>query len=131
MSRSLKWPLAPLMLINKIVSYFNESGISFSQETKLHLKLNSPIGDLDIEDDGEEILIYISDITHCHFEYDNSNLELNFTDIIEFLNNLFHNKILLHKSRDGKRGGWEYLENESDFKMNNDLNFYYFWSGKI
>jgi hypothetical protein len=93
------------------------------------------VGDLVIWDDGDEVTIAIGEITHGHFnpynpELDQEEIEKEVTEeVLDFLEDIFADKIQLWKSREGGSGGWQHLEFS---EVRNDLSTkveYYVWSG--
>jgi len=93
------------------------------------------VGALEICDDGDEATIYIGKITHGHFnpynaelsqeEIDNQVTE----DVIDFLEDVFANRILLWKSKIRGSGGWQHLDYvERPVALDSDSE-YYVWSG--
>ena len=95
------------------------------------------VGDLTIWDHGDEATVAIGKITHGHFNpYDNSltpeeSAQRVTEEVIEFLNDLFADKVLLHKSRDGRSGGWRLLDDDTSNSRIDADDLAYLWSGPI
>ena len=96
------------------------------------------VGDLEIWEDGDEATIYIGRITHGHFESDDRTLAAVdsakcITDgVVEFLEMLFADRVLIHKSRTDGSDGWEVFESEdfSEARLK-ATDRTYLWSGPI
>ena len=96
------------------------------------------VGDLQIWDDGDEATIYIGSITHGHFDSDDRTLaEANSArcisdEVVEFLELLFADRVLIHKSRTDGSDGWEVFDSDdfSDARLN-VTDRTYVWSGPI
>ena len=95
------------------------------------------IGRLEIEDDDHEITIYISEITHAHFGCYDENLTKTekekeiAEDVIRFLDDLFADRVLLHKSLNGLIGGWKVLTADAAPESSTLLCDRYLWSRKL
>jgi hypothetical protein len=73
------------------------------------------VGDLTIWDDGEEATVEIGEITHGHFgAYDvpapYEAEEWIVKNVLSFLEEMFADRYLLWKSREGGSGGWEHVD---------------------
>jgi hypothetical protein len=95
------------------------------------------VGDLSISDDGDEVTIYIGDITHGHFHpYDPSlaqeEIDARVTDeVLEFLADLFADRYLLSKSRQDGSAGFEYWDLDRGSIQREPDTDYFTWSGPI
>lgn len=71
------------------------------------------IGDVEITDDESEATVYIGEITHGHFNPYDASLspeqvaDMVTDDVVEFLEDLFADRVLLWAMPGGKRGGWQ------------------------
>lgn len=105
-------------------------------EIALFPAIHPEVGDITIWDDGDEATIGIGEITHGHFNpYDDSFTsdqiaERVTEEVIEFLEDLFADRVLLWKSPDGRSGGWQVLGHGDDDPPRGD-NLRYLWSGPI
>lgn len=93
------------------------------------------VGELTIWDDGEEATVNIGEITHGHFNLYNPDLNQDQIDegvssqILDFLEDMFADKYLLWKSRDGRSGGWQHLDHiDMPLERQTDAD-YFVWSG--
>jgi hypothetical protein len=93
------------------------------------------VGGLAIMDDGDELTIYIGNITHSHFSCYDSDIQeveranLIVDDLLCFLDDLFHDRVLLWVGRDRRNGGWRTLSTETLELEPNARN--YVWSGPV
>ena len=101
----------------------------------IFLAKHPSVGALEICDDGDEATIYIGEITHGHFnpyneELSQEEVEKQVTeDVIDFLEDLFADRILLWKSKTRGSGGWQHLNYaEQPIEVDRDSE-YYVWSG--
>jgi hypothetical protein len=93
------------------------------------------IGDLLICDHGEEATVYITEITHGHFNpYDASltqdQVDQKVTeDVVAFLRDLFSDRVLLYRTPSRGMGGWHVFSgvpNEVALVQGRE---YFVWSG--
>ncbi len=69
------------------------------------------VGDLKLCDDGDEITVFLGDVTHCHFSQDylgdgKYSPESEVCDaVIEYLKDLFSDRLLFYHARDRGRDG--------------------------
>jgi len=95
------------------------------------------VGAVTIWDDGDEATVGIGEITHGHFNpYDNSlspeQIARRVTEeVIEFLEDLFADRVLLWKSPDGRSGGWRVLTSKTNDSLKEGSNLTYLWSGPV
>lgn len=93
------------------------------------------VGKLEIHVDGEEAIVVIEHIAHGHFNsYDNQisddeRAQIIAEDVCEFVEDLFENRILLHKTPSGRIGGW--LQIESDTGRRKSEHLYFTWAGPV
>jgi hypothetical protein len=126
------------VLLPALVANFPDRGFRIAQAPTIGVfpAAHSDVGDVTIVDDGYEATIYIADITHGHFNpYDQALTEQQIadevtSDVVRFLNDLFADRVLLFKSRDGGSGGWRLLGYDSEYSLDaNTLTF--LWSGAV
>ena len=92
------------------------------------------VGELQIWDDGDEATIYIGEFTHGHFNLYNPELNQDeidkqvAEDVLGFLEDMFADKIVIWKSREGGSGGWQYVDFTEGPIGRRDVE-YYVWSG--
>ena len=97
--------------------------------------IHPDVGDLNIWDHGQEATIAIGTLTHGHFnpyepEYSQDKIDEEVTeDVLEFLNSVFSDKVLIWKSKDESRGGWQRLDLGGEVRQFKDDEEYYVWSG--
>ncbi len=96
---------------------------------------HSDVGELEIWDDGDEATISIGEITHGHFnpykpELNQDEIDTEVTEmVLDFLEDMFADRILLWKARKGGSGGWQQLDfTEPLMEQSKDAD-YYVWSG--
>jgi len=89
-------------------------------------------GVVEIQDDCEEFIIFIGKFTHMHFSCHNTTLskqqqaESAASEVIEFLSDLFSDKVVLWGSAE-KGGGYYYPE----FSSSENKEEKWLWSGAI
>lgn len=109
------------------------------------------IGDVTISDDKDEIIIEVGKISHGHFACYDSSLSVSqrenliTRDVINFLEDLFSDRVLLWASESGA-GGWKRMKNPTDIKrisewkgfkellesgVIQDDGRYFLWSGPV
>lgn len=96
---------------------------------------NHDVGDVVIEEDGNELIVFVGNITHGHFGSYESGLseaeheEVVAESLVDFLVELFADEILLFKS--DWKGGWARREmvNEKDLLFPETE--WFAWSGPI
>ena len=95
------------------------------------------VGDVTIYDDGDEAILHIGDISHGHFGSDDPNrtgavaAQAVTEQIVEFLNDLFADRVLLWKQPGNGAGGWYLLDyNDSSAFMGADA-LTFVWSGPV
>ena len=109
----------------------NPTSTSFAGFTAKH----PAVGNVSIAQDGNELIVSVGDITHGHFASYEDNLSekehetVIALELIDFLADLFDDKILLFKARWG--GGWSRVE--YGFKENfiTGRRTWFNWSGPI
>src|SRR5262249_21251822 len=98
---------------------------------------HSEVGDVCIWDDGDEATVSIGEITHGHFNpYDPSlspeQLATVVTgEVLQFLADLFLDRVLLWKSREGGSGGWQVLDEGNELSLMDSDDLTYLWSGPV
>lgn len=126
------------LLIPEIKKSFPDLPFSFSQSFNpiAHLQPSfTGIGTLDIYDDGDEATVYITEVSHGHFNpYDASlsgeqrDREIA-KDVIDFLRALFADKVLLFRTPDQRIGGWTRLDLSPKPPTFDPGREYFLWSG--
>jgi len=92
------------------------------------------VGDLYIADDGDEATLFIGDLTHLHFDFEAGEAEPEKrvgNDVLEFLDELFADRILIWKSRTMDGDGSMPIEDASLFSGITPDDLTYVWSGPI
>ncbi len=96
---------------------------------------HTAVGNVLIEQEGNELIVFVGDITHGHFgsyEDDLSEDERETviaSELVDFLADLFDDKILLFKARWG--GGWSRLEDGFKENLVTGRRTWFNWSGPI
>ncbi len=73
------------------------------------------VGEVSVFDAGEEARVHIGRIAHAHFcglpkaDTEREQLENTTEDVVDFLAELFSDRVVLHESTDGRTGGWKRL----------------------
>jgi hypothetical protein len=112
---------------------------------------HTDVGDVVILGDENEIIIEVGSISHEHFDCYDSTLseaqreDLIIQDVIDFLEELFSDRVLLWTSESGA-GGWRRIKDRTDIKrisewkgfkelldsgVIQDDGRYFFWSGPV
>jgi hypothetical protein len=71
------------------------------------------VGELAICDDDTEATIHLGELTHSHFNPYDAALSREevahrvVDDVVEFLHELFSDRVLIWSAPDGKSGGWQ------------------------
>ena len=120
----LKLSLFGARLKQAIVERYGRERVRLSDPPDPVVTFNSPhpdVGELAIMDDCDEATIYMGKITHSHFD--------SVEDVLNFLDDLFDDRVLLWSSKDGTRGGWRIRESQGIELVPNACN--YLWSGPI
>ncbi|REJ68189.1 MAG: hypothetical protein DWQ31_08640 [Planctomycetota bacterium] len=95
------------------------------------------IGELQIYDDGDEATIYVTEVTHGHFNpYDATQGEAELVqwivdEVVEFLDALFEDRVLLYRSPDRGMGGWIMFDDAIDKSEMVAGREYFVWSGPV
>ena len=108
---------------------------SESKEFAVFEAKHPDVGDLIIQEDDHELIVFIGEITHGHFgSYDSGLTDAEHhariaDDLVDFITELFADECLLYKSR--WSGGWgrRDLFNQSDFHTKNTK--WFTWSGPV
>jgi|KBSSwiStaDraftv2_1062776.scaffolds.fasta_scaffold1969134_1 hypothetical protein len=94
------------------------------------------VGDVTIVDDDSEVTVYVGDITHGHFNpYDQALTDEQVAeevtaDVVQFLNDLFADRVLLFKSPKDGSGGWRLLSYDHQYSLGAEA-LTYLWSGPV
>lgn len=90
------------------------------------------VGNLYIADDGDEATLFIGDLTHLHFHFEAGEAgpeKRVANDVLEFLDELFADRILIWKSRTMSGDGATPIENASFFAGIKPDDLTFVWSG--
>ncbi len=99
--------------IRNLINTFPSESFTVSDGGRLAATLTMPNGqgDLTIHDDGDEITLFLGDITHCHFSQDylgdgkcSSEAEM-FEEAIEYLRDLLSDQVVFYRARVGGSDG--------------------------
>ena len=135
------------ILIPKLKQHFPDRGLRIGTDSGSNdLKpcavfpaIHPDVGTISICDDGDELTVHAGNYTHTHFSnYDDElteeqKAEKISDEVIEFLKDLFSDKIVLYRSY-GIFGGW-YPREENEKKESkgifNNRRKEYVWSGPL
>jgi hypothetical protein len=100
-------------------------------------RVHEDVGDVSIWDDGEEATVAVGEITHGHFNPYDSTLSAEqvaqrvAADVIDFLGDLFADRIVLWRSADGRSGGWRTIDDGDRLSLMDSEDQTYLWSGPV
>jgi len=123
-------------VLNSLLHHFNDVTVDRKSKYFAIFPAKHPeVGEVRIEEDGSELILYIGEITHGHFgSYEPGLSEQEHSEIIvesvtDFLRDLFADEYYLF--RGDQSGGWARLDmvKESDMRSRNMR--WYKWSGPI
>jgi hypothetical protein len=98
---------------------FPDRGIRLDARASIVVPAAHPgVGDLTIMDDGDELTVYVGDITHGHFE--------SAAKVVEFLEWLFADRVLMWRVWTG--GGWQLEPAPVTSRNGFTLRRWYVWS---
>ena len=93
------------------------------------------VGSVIIEEDGNELIVFVGNITHGHFgSYEDSlspaeHEAVIIHELIGFLEDLFEDRYLVFKGRWG--GGWAPVEDVTEKKLHSRRRRWFKWSGPL
>ncbi len=93
-------------------------------------------GNIELDDDEDEITLFVGNFTHCHFgcnqEYlsEKEKAEMVAEEVVEFLNDLFNEKVTMYGSHGGG-GGFKYRDERKGQESRLDMRQRWLWSGPI
>jgi hypothetical protein len=106
-------------LFTRLNARFPDRGIRLDARGSIVVPAAHPgVGDVTIMDDGDELTVYVGDITHGHFESTGK--------IVEFLEWLFADRVLMWKLWTG--GGWRLEPSPVTSRKGFTLRRWYVWS---
>jgi hypothetical protein len=103
------------VLMPELMAKFGDRGLRPGSAPKLIATFPArcdELGDLEILDDGNEVTIYLGDVTHGHFNpYDDATTSEGAakwitSEVIEFLDELFADRVVFWAKSNGS-GGWQ------------------------
>ena len=106
-----------------------------SREFAVFAARHPDVGDVVIDDDGEELIVSVGTITHGHFgSYEDGLSEaahhsVIVEDLIGFLDDLFADRVLLFAAAWG--GGWSLIEDVDEKKLHSPRRRWFKWSGPM
>jgi hypothetical protein len=136
--RSNRTPMISDVLIPKLRNYFPSHGLQVGvppDPCALFPAIHPEVGDIVISDEGYELTLEAGRFTHSHFSnYDQKLSEAQRAerisdDIVQFLDDLFGDRIVLWGSHDS-RGGW-YPRDEPRSEFRRGDGQLYVWSGPL
>ena len=98
---------------------------------------NEDVGGITIQDDGEELTVYVCNFTHCHFSnYDEDLSQDNkekaiVEEVCEFLEQIFKDKIVMWGSHAKGGGYYELGTKPNSKKMFGGQHKEWVWSGAL
>ena len=106
-----------------------------SKEFAVFTAKHPEVGDVVIDEDGDELIVSVGNITHGHFgSYESGLSEVEHQaaiayDLIAFLDDLFADRVLLFTATWG--GGWTLIEDVEERKLHSPRRRWFKWSGPI
>lgn len=98
---------------------------------------HADVGDVRVWDEGDEATLEIGTITHSHFnphdpQLNSTEIAARVTDeVVEFLDDLFADRVLLWKAADGRSAGWVDVSEANDADALPSDSMAYLWSGPV
>ena len=96
------------------------------------------IGRLELHDDGDEVTVYLTEISHGHFGcYDDDSPTLEekerriAANVLEFLEDLFADRVVVYRVVGGFADGWSVLKEGQILPSPSKLRRQFVWSGPI
>ncbi len=95
------------------------------------------VGDITIWDDGDEATIEIGKITHGHFnpyapEWSDEAVAEAVTEmVLEFLEEVFCDRVLFHVDKGRKSGGWQVFDHSVSSAAEDNTKDFFVWSGPL
>lgn len=96
------------------------------------------IGRLELCDDGDEVTVYLTELSHGHFAcYDDDNPTTEEREqriaasVVDFLAALFADRVVAYRAIGGLAGGWSVLEEGKSLPLPSKVRSQYVWSGPI
>jgi hypothetical protein len=126
-------------LIPRLQGRFPDRGGRFDLSSKpcvVFPAMHTDVGDLEIFDDGWELIVVAGRFTHGHFSNydeklsDGEKAEKIVEDVIAFLEKLFADQIILWGSRHGG-GGWRVRNAAQESNFIQPTGAFYVWSGSL
>lgn len=83
------------------------------------LKVQAPnpqLGFVSVTDDRDEATVFVGELTHGHFDWydgslsDDARVRLVSDSVLTFLDDLFHDRVVVWTAGPGRSGGWRVLE---------------------
>ena len=124
-------------LIPALRERFPNESFTFSEPPEPIASLaarNPALGRLEIFDDGDEATLSITEITHGHFscyepcltpEQHEATIT---TDVLDFLDALFADRVLLYRTPNRSMGGWTRLDLSPEAERFSHGREYFLWS---
>jgi hypothetical protein len=120
---------------------FPDKAFIFHAEPAPFATLEAPcsaIGRLELCDDGDEVTVYLTELSHCHFSCyvdDKPTTDVKekriAADVVEFLSALFADRVVAYRVIGGLAGGWSVLQEGQSLPSPSKLRSQYVWSGPI
>ena len=119
---------------------FPEHPFEFREEPQPFATLDAPcsgIGRLELCDDGDEVTVYLTELTHGHFgcyEDDLSEEEKEkviASDVADFLGALFADRVVAFRVLGGLAGGWRLLDDGEALPAPSKIKSQFVWSHPI
>jgi hypothetical protein len=124
------------LLLPALIANFPDRGFQADEPPMIGVfpAAHPEVGDVTIYDDGDEATVYIGEITHTHFNpYDQSLTDAQIAatvtcDVVDFLTELFADRVLLWTSLENGSGGCQSLDYDGGRPRKSDV-LTYVWSG--
>jgi hypothetical protein len=126
-------------LIPRLLARFPDRGLRVHQGTQPAASFpaaHPEVGDLLIDDDGDELTISVGELTHGHFSprsYEKPPEEWQeqiIGDVIEFLDEVFRDEVEFSSAGAGKMGGWQTRGKHHPIARRPEVRNYV-WSGPL
>ena len=125
------------LLLPELIARFPERGFQMQNSGNtlgFFPAAHSEVGNLYIAGDGDEATLFIGDLTHLHFDFESGEADPEkrvSNNVLDFLDELFTDRILIWKSRTKGGDGVMPLEAATVYSAIDPNDLTYVWSGPI
>jgi hypothetical protein len=124
-------------VIRKIESEFSPSQFIVNEDRTVSIPpIHKEFGSIEIQAYGSELMIFVGNFTHWHASCDEENLsdqekaEMIAEDVVEFLHDVFNDKIIMWGSNEGS-GGFITRDEQQRQKPQSKIHQMWLWSGAL